>query len=171
MTPQEEKAQQGRKMLEEILEKVKDDLTIAKFMGATIKEWYAPNIDTKQCGNYAEYPVGKEYGVYHDNQAYHGVEYLKYKKDWNWLMKAIDKIESLGFRVHIGDTDDEYYVTKIFYTGYEQDMRQLYQVYGTNYKAGIIYSKNESRILSAYSAIVELIEFYNRVYTAKNENK
>lgn len=161
MTPQEEKVLQGRKMLEEVLERVKDDLTIAKFLGATVKEWYTPNIDSKQCGNYAEFPTTKENGIWHDNKAFHGIEYLKYSKDWNWLMKAIEKIESLNCEVKIGQFEDEFYYTYVFC--YNHDIKSLYEEHCKTYNAGVISRADQSKIKSAYITVVKFIEFYNSI--------
>ena len=73
-------------------------------------------------------------------------EQLKFHKDWNWLMEVVEKIESLGGAVCIGNC-----VMIIFY---------LTDVMGES------YSKTreligETKIEAVYNACVEFIKWYN----------
>jgi len=76
------------------------------------------------------------------------VEQTKFHKDWNWLMEAVDKIESLN---------DGAYDVNILKNGTEI----------INYSAKIIVVSNvadidyEDKIEHTYSAVVEFINYYN----------
>lgn len=71
---------------------------------------------------------------------------LKFHNDWNWLIEAVEKIERLGFLVHIDTVDG----VKIF-NPKTQDM-----VFVT-WKSREFTTKFES----TYEAVVEFIKFYN----------
>ena len=82
------------------------------------------------------------------------VKSLLFHKDWNWLMEVVEKIESIGGAVCIGNGNC---VMIIFY---------LTDVMGES------YSKTreligETKIQAVYNACVEFIKWYNE-NSAKN---
>ena len=103
---------------------------IAEFMGWKIKNYSTPISD-----------IVTPYGQLTENQ-------LKFHSDWNWLMEVVEKIESLGGAVCIGNGNC---VMIIFY---------LTDVMGES------YSKTreligETKIQAVYNACVEFIKWYN----------
>jgi hypothetical protein len=72
-------------------------------------------------------------------------KYSKYHTDWNWLMKVVEKIESLGYSVNI-----ENYSCVIE----PNDERELFIQSGS-------FSFNESKINATYNACVKFINSYN----------
>jgi hypothetical protein len=70
---------------------------IAKFMGATVEQWYPENKLENMTGEHAVYPKGK----YPENQSHHPVSCLKYHTSYDWLIKVVEQIELLPA---IGDT-------------------------------------------------------------------
>lgn len=65
---------------------------------------------------------------------------LEFHSDWNWLMKVVEKIESLGYRIEI--------------------VKHICRIYLSN-KETIIISENTPNIEAVYTACVEFIKWYN----------
>ncbi len=148
-------------MLQDILDKCKYDMAIAEFLGAVFIQHYAYNKDTNMSGMYAEFPNDKEAKAnWHEGKSFHGIAYLKYKTDWNWLEKAVQKIESLGFLVVVGFKDDEHFKTNIYYNGYDSIIKEKYAEAGKSYNTGLITGYDESKIISVYNTVIKFIEFY-----------
>lgn len=72
-------------------------------------------------------------------------EYLERKKDWNWIMKVVEKIEELSYWVEI-------------LGGRENN---ICQIGITNNIESFILAENTRKIESVYSACVEFIKWYN----------
>ena len=110
---------------------------IAEFMGFTFE---------KNIGYYDNEMLLEQ--IVYEQQNGNCFDELLFNKDWNWLMAVVEKIESLGGAVCIGNGNC---VMIIFY---------LTDVMGES------YSKTreligETKIESVYNACVEFIEWYN----------
>lgn len=68
-------------------------------------------------------------------------EFLKFNSDWNWLMLAIDKIESLPQCEVVIDKD----LVEIYYKTYRKSLKGV----------------STSKIEATYEACVEFIKWYN----------
>lgn len=158
MGPLELQLVEGKKMLVEIVERVKNDMSIAEFLGAEFVQHYAPNKDTKMSGMYAEFSTDKKVGVWHDNKSFHGIEYLKYKSDWNWLEKAVQKMETLGFRLVIGNRNTEDYISMIHYDGYDSNLKLAFSNECSINNCLVFGAK--TKLESAFNAVVKFCEFY-----------
>lgn len=65
---------------------------------------------------------------------------LKFHNDWNWLIKVVEKIESLGYRIEI--------------------VKHICRIYLSD-KAMIIISENIPKMEAVYNACLEFIKWYN----------
>ena len=71
-----------------------------------------------------------------------------YNSDWNWLMPVVEKIESLGYFLHIQFLRSEKY------------KRQFCNITSSNHEM-ISDSFAETKIQAVYNAVVGFINFYN----------
>jgi hypothetical protein len=69
---------------------------------------------------------------------------LKYDTDWNWLMKAVDKIESENFSIEMNKQE-------------EGD----YQCLITKGNDIIFQTFSNTKLKATYNAVVEFIKWYN----------
>ncbi len=93
-------------------------------------------------------PSFNGFGTYEFKGSFYGSLKLKFHNDWNWLMKVVEKIESLGYDVFINTC-----VCRITDVG--QDILEDIETF--NY---------ENKKQAVYNACVEFIKWYN-----KQENK
>ena len=77
---------------------------------------------------------------------------LKFHSDWNWLMEAAEKIESLGYWVEILG-----------------GMHNVCSIGLTNNIESFIYLDSESKIEAVYNAVVEFIKWYNLNLSINNK--
>ena len=91
------------------------------------------------------------------------VEDLPYNKEWNWLMEAVDKIETLGYSVTITK-----YTTDIWGTNSDDYIVRVRGAFGKFYCADInhgkenyIGTKNLTKKETTHKAVVEFIKWYN----------
>lgn len=75
------------------------------------------------------------------------VSYVKYDSDWNWLMKVVEKIESIVF------SNDVFYNLNIL------GGCQVYIV--SSNMEELVDISGETKLLSVYKACVEFIKWYN----------
>ena len=99
---------------------------IAEFMGWKIKNYSTPISD-----------IVTPYGQLTENQ-------LKFHSDWNWLMEAVEKIESLGYWVEILG-----------------GMHNVCSIGLTNNIESFIYLDSKSKIEVVYNTCLEFIKYYN----------
>ena len=66
-----------------------------------------------------------------------------YHKDWNWLMEVVEKIESLGYKVHISTWENS----------------QFCGIYLNGKK--ISGNETNTKIEAVYNACIEFIKWYN----------
>ena len=106
---------------------IENNKLIAEFLG-----------ETKQPFEFSQFgyinSLGEWKDTFFDNQ-------LKFHSDWNWLMEAVEKIESLGYRIEI--------------------VKHICRIYLSN-KETIIISENTPKIEAVYIACVEFIKSYNK---------
>jgi hypothetical protein len=86
------------------------------------------------------------------NKPYHSrIEILHFDSDWNWLMEAVDKIESIGDEENNGEYFFEIYKfgVTIFSNG--------------NYVNEIVDTTGKTKLEATYKAVVEFINYYNAI--------
>jgi len=108
----------------------KGNILIAEFMGMT----YDNHDD--QPNPYWELTDEQPFT---SNEPYPQNKHLKFHNNWNWLMSAVEKIESLGHGV------------TIYRNGCHINDVKLFGVNGFNHK---------SKIEQTYKAVLEFIEWY-----------
>lgn len=82
-------------------------------------------------------------------------KYSKYSKDWNWLMKVVDKIESLVLN------DDNSFNVTIGATNY----CVIQDSYGEIYEN--TEDSEETKLLTVYKAVIKFIKWYNKQNKSK----
>jgi hypothetical protein len=78
-----------------------------------------------------------------DNFQHEGGAFLKYHKDWNWLMPVVEKIEHEITPVEILD-----FQCRISRTIYNPEQ--------------ILTTSDESKIAAVYNAVIQFITWYNQ---------
>lgn len=98
--------------------------------------------------DFVESPTTKKYWTKRSSEGFGIGELvdLKFHTDWNWLMEAVEKIESLGYDVFINTTVCR--ITDCGQTDFE-----------------IEEFTNNSKIEAVYNACVEFIKWYNEQKT------
>jgi hypothetical protein len=125
---------------------ITDNKLIAEFMG------YPKKQINKGIARLEEnkYVWGQTY--YYINGDWHREDYLLFHLDWNWLMKVVDKIESLGYISNQDSRICEGSLKPIYY----------FRIFIKHYRGqNVGYSKANTRIEAVYNAIIEFIKYYN----------
>ena len=72
---------------------------------------------------------------------------FKYDSDWNWLMKVVEKIESIKIETYKVRVDIYFNCCQIYPTHWDE----LISIYGNN----------ETKLQTTYKAVIEFIKWYN----------
>ena len=85
---------------------------------------------------------------------------LCFNRSWDEIMPAITKIEKRGYEFLIGKKDDEYFVTKVYYSGIDEGIEKAYDEYCKTLSLhGLVITWNEDKLLSAFEAVEKCIEW------------
>ena len=123
---------------------ITDNKLIAEFMG--YKQSTSKEVGANLVNNVYEWYL-KDVEYYYINGDYHREDYLLFHLDWNWLMKVVDKIESLGYCLVIGGRTTKNYC----------EIRGEADDFTTKYSD----SYGETKIEATYKAVIEFIKYYN----------
>lgn len=104
---------------------------LAEFIGWELK--HNPNISQKTWSN-------KEEGYCRDKDS----TFIEYSNNWNWLMKVVEKIESLGFTFTI-----------------RLKWVKISKTHNSDEVILIRWEEDETKIEAVYNACLEFIEWYN----------
>jgi len=115
------------------LNTMENNKLIAEFMGWTL--------DNEDLNSYRNFNGGKfKYSL---------LSNFKFHTDWNWIMEAVDKIESIGDEENNGEYFFEIYKfgVTIFSNGV--------------YVNEIVNTAGKTKLQATYKAVVEFINYYN----------
>jgi hypothetical protein len=93
-----------------------------------------------------KYVWGQTY--YYINGDWHAEDYLLFHLDWNWLMKPVNKIESIEDNEGLSQ-----YVFEILMTSVN--------IVDNRYPLPIVETFERTKIEATYKAIIEFIKYYN----------
>lgn len=124
-------------------ETVKENITIARFLGyKTYKELQNLPKEDKYLSNWFFMHDNKEGSFAWEPES------LRYHRDWNHLMLAVEKLETLGYGFHISPNSMEIidYTTgneeTIFQFDFDSDTKKIEQFHYTVVKTIEWYNKN-----------------------------
>ena len=119
---------------------MKDNKLIAEFMGFTNDE--TNNLGVIWYDNEETYLMissrFENSNCFDENQ-------LNFHKSWDWLMPVVEKIESLGYNIHIRDCDC------VIYNWTDKSTDKLLNI-----------ESGKGKRDSTYKAVVEFIKYYNK---------
>lgn len=91
----------------------------------------------------------RDVNIYYINGDYHSEDYLLFHNNWNWLMEAVDKIESF---------EDENRCAK-YNVNIEQSFVEIIDKH-TYYE--IVETSRDTKIEATYEAVIQFINYYNK---------
>lgn len=88
---------------------------------------------------------------------------LRFDKDWNWLMVAVEKIESLEINVEIKSQWSVFVKANVHQTTIKVfKYTKLYTAYSSEEATTIYTDPNTNKLENVYEAVVKFIEFYKK---------
>lgn len=117
---------------------------IAEFLGWTL--------DNQELNSYRKKEVGKF--IY---------KKFDFENDWNWLMKAVEKIENSQANVEIKSHWNAFVEANIHQTTIKVfEYTKMYTAYSSEEVVTIYTNPNRNKLENVYEGVVKFIEWYNK---------
>jgi hypothetical protein len=87
----------------------------------------------------------------HQEEELQGFWELKFDTDWNWLIKAVEKIE----HTTINNITFDFFITK--------EKTHIHYSKNNDWFSNLFLHEGNTKIENTYNAVVEFIEFYNKL--------
>ena len=99
----------------------------------------------------------------HQEEEIQGFWELRFDKDWNWLMKAVEKIENSQANFEIKSHWSAFVEANIYQTTIKVfEYTKMHTAYSSEEIVTIYTNPNRNKLENVYEGVVKFIEWYNK---------